>query len=75
MDRDECEQLLNARQALSDIQSALTMIECPYRVDDGVCVTGCRTEPECQTCEPAEGWEPALHEGVEKLSDALEEER
>lgn len=29
---------------------------CPYFTGDGTCGFGCRTEPECVTCIPVEGW-------------------
>lgn len=37
---------------------ALTYTQCPAYKDNGVCESGCRSEPYCQTGEPTEGWIP-----------------
>lgn len=38
------------------IEIADDLSTCPYYQGTGICTRGCRTEPECKTCEPPEGW-------------------
>lgn len=60
MDRDRGEFLLPMSGRADDAERdhARSMLACPYYhdPDNGVCEYGCATEPECQTCEPTEGW-------------------
>lgn len=41
---------------LVDLYSALAMLECPWRRRVGICSSGCREEPACETNEPEDGW-------------------
>lgn len=40
-----------------EIQYAKTMLACPWYRGEGICASGCMTEPRCQTEVPLEGWE------------------
>lgn len=43
---------------------ALGMLMCPWRLGIGICDQGCRDEPQCQTCEPDDGWAAELRRAV-----------
>lgn len=44
------------RPTRDEYEQALSMLRCPYYQREETCDRGCHEEPECQTCEPREGW-------------------
>lgn len=58
-------------EELEEAQEALSALSCPYYRGIGVCVSGCYTEPGCQTDEPTEGWVAQLHRAVDEYVDSI----
>jgi hypothetical protein len=54
---------------------ARTMLNCPYYRDEGVCVTGCQSEPYCVTGQPKGGWESLLPPDDAPNEQAVQEKR
>jgi len=55
------------------VLQARGMLACPYlaKTGDGVCVSGCYSEPSCATDEPLEGWEAQAQNGLDSLRTLL----